>query len=55
MGGDGRGRVVEKAVENVLSKGLRTKDLIQVSGVKPVSTSEMGGAIVDSLEEFHKS
>ncbi|MEE2773553.1 MAG: 3-isopropylmalate dehydrogenase [Pseudomonadota bacterium] len=46
---------VEKAVENVLSKGLRTKDLIQVSGVKPVSTSEMGGAIVDSLEEFHKS
>ncbi len=47
--------LIEKAVENVLSRGLRTKDLIQMSGGTPVSTSQMGDAILDSLEEFHKS
>ncbi len=40
---------VEQAVETVLANGLRTADLIGAEGVAPVSTSEMGDAIVAAL------
>jgi 3-isopropylmalate dehydrogenase len=43
---------LEQAVQKVLSKGLRTKDLMQASGGKEVSTAQMGDAILNSLEEF---
>ncbi len=43
---------LEKAVEKVLADGLRTKDLIQVSECKEVSTSEMGDAILNNLEKM---
>jgi 3-isopropylmalate dehydrogenase len=42
---------LEKAVQSVLSKGFRTKDLMQASEGKEVSTSQMGDAILNSLEE----
>ena len=41
---------LEKAVEAVLAKGLRTADLMGPEGGKPVSTSEMGDAIVAALD-----
>ncbi|MGE4326309.1 MAG: 3-isopropylmalate dehydrogenase [Pseudodonghicola sp.] len=41
---------LEKAVEKVLADGLRTADLLGEEGVKPVSTSEMGDAIVAALD-----
>ncbi len=41
---------LEQAVEAVLAKGLRTADLLGEEGVAPVSTSEMGDAIVAALE-----
>jgi 3-isopropylmalate dehydrogenase len=41
---------LEKAVEQVLADGLRTADLLGEEGVQPVSTSEMGDAIVAALE-----
>jgi 3-isopropylmalate dehydrogenase len=40
---------LEKAVEDVLADGLRTADLLGEEGVTPVSTSEMGDAIVAKL------
>ncbi|MFT3975259.1 MAG: 3-isopropylmalate dehydrogenase [Amaricoccus sp.] len=40
---------LEAAVERVLADGLRTADLIGPGGGKPVSTSEMGDAIVAAL------
>ncbi len=40
---------VEQAVEQVLADGVRTADLLQAEGQKPVSTSEMGDAIVAAL------
>ncbi|MEM1428215.1 MAG: 3-isopropylmalate dehydrogenase [Pseudomonadota bacterium] len=40
---------VERAVEAVLADGLRTADLIGEEGRAPVSTAEMGDAIVDKL------
>ena len=43
---------LENAVQNVLSQGLRTKDLIQASEGKEVSTSQMGDAILNSLEKM---
>jgi len=42
---------VEKAVEEVLAQGLRTADLLGEEGVTPVSTSEMGDAILAALDE----
>ncbi|WP_158965421.1 3-isopropylmalate dehydrogenase [Chachezhania sediminis] len=42
---------LEKAVEAVLAKGLRTADLLGEEGVQPVSTGEMGDAIVAALDE----
>ena len=42
---------LENAVEKVLADGLRTADLLGEEGVQPVSTSEMGDAIVAALSD----
>ena len=42
---------LEEAIENVLSKGARTHDLLGEKGITPLSTSEMGDAILDALTE----
>jgi 3-isopropylmalate dehydrogenase len=44
--------ILEKAVEQVLAKGLRTKDLIQSTEGQEVSTSQMGDAVLNTLEEM---
>ncbi|KAB7614512.1 3-isopropylmalate dehydrogenase [Amylibacter sp. SFDW26] len=41
---------LEKAVETVLAKGIRTGDLMMADGGTPVSTTEMGDAIIAELE-----
>ena len=41
---------LESAVEQVLAQGLRTSDLIGEAGSEPVSTSEMGDAILATLD-----
>ncbi|MDU9003098.1 3-isopropylmalate dehydrogenase [Sedimentitalea todarodis] len=41
---------IEKAVEKVLADGLRTADLIGEEGVEPVSTEQMGDAILAALD-----
>ena len=41
---------VEGAIEKVLADGVRTGDLMQADGGTPVSTSEMGDAIVAALD-----
>jgi 3-isopropylmalate dehydrogenase len=41
---------LEAAVEKVLADGLRTADLLGEDGVQPVSTSEMGTAILAALD-----
>jgi len=41
---------LEAAVEKVLADGLRTADLLGEDGVQPVSTSEMGDAILAALD-----
>ena len=43
--------MIEKAIQNVLSKGLRTPDIKQ-GAVKVVSTSEMGQAVIDELTKL---
>ena len=43
---------LETAVQDVLAQGLRTKDLMQSSDGKQVTTSEMGDAILSSLEQM---
>ena len=40
---------LEKAVQDVLDEGLRTKDIIS-KGMKEVSTSAMGAAIISKLK-----
>ncbi|MEM1342380.1 MAG: 3-isopropylmalate dehydrogenase [Pseudomonadota bacterium] len=42
---------LEAAVEHVLAQGLRTADLLGEEGAMPVSTSEMGDAIVAALAQ----
>ena len=42
---------LEQSIENVLSKGARTHDLLGEEGVTPLSTSEMGDAIVEALTD----
>ncbi|MGK7651066.1 3-isopropylmalate dehydrogenase [Roseovarius sp. B08] len=42
---------LEAAVEKVLADGLRTADLLGEEGVEPVSTSQMGDAIVAALSD----
>jgi 3-isopropylmalate dehydrogenase len=41
---------VEKAVEKVLADGVRTADLMGPEGGTPVSTSQMGDAIIAALD-----
>ena len=41
---------LEAAIETVLAQGKRTADLLGEEGVTPVSTTEMGDAILDALE-----
>ena len=41
--------ILEKAVQDVLDEGLRTKDIIS-KGMKEVSTSTMGDAIISKLQ-----
>ena len=41
---------LEKAVETVLAQGLRTADLMGPEGGTPISTAEMGDAIVRALD-----
>ena len=41
---------LEQAVETVLADGLRTADLLGEEGATPVSTAEMGDAIVTALD-----
>jgi 3-isopropylmalate dehydrogenase len=41
--------LVEKAIAQVLHKGLRTADIMQ-DGMRKVSTTEMGAAIIEQLE-----
>ena len=43
--------LLEQAVDQVLAKNIRTTD-IAAAGIKPVSTSEMGSALLESLEEI---
>lgn len=41
---------LEKAIEKVLSDGVRTADLMGEEGGTPVSTSQMGDAILEALD-----
>jgi len=42
---------IEVAVESVLAEGIRTADLLQAEGGKPVTTSQMGEAILRALDQ----
>jgi len=42
--------LLEHAVSNVLAEGFRTGDIMQ-PGCKPVSTTEMGEAVLDALSQ----
>ncbi len=42
---------LEAAIEKVLADGVRTGDLLAEEGVEPVSTTEMGDAILAALDE----
>ena len=46
---DKEANIVENAVQEVLDEGLRTKDII-TKGMKEVSTSQMGDAIISKLK-----
>ena len=41
---------LEAAIEKVLADGVRTADLLQAEGETPVSTSEMGDAVIAALD-----
>ena len=41
--------ILENAVQEALDEGLRTKDIIS-KGMKEVSTSQMGDAIISKLK-----
>ncbi|OBY28586.1 3-isopropylmalate dehydrogenase [Leisingera sp. JC1] len=41
---------LETAVEKVLADGVRTADLLASEGVEPVSTSQMGDAVIAALD-----
>jgi 3-isopropylmalate dehydrogenase len=58
---DGEADLVERAVENVLTAGYRTADLLTAGiddkaaaakGLKKVGTQEMGDAIVTELDRL---
>lgn len=40
---------LENAIQSVLASGIRTPDLMQIVGDVPVSTTEMGEAVIDAL------
>ncbi len=42
---------LERAIETVLARGVRTSDLLQVEGSDPATTSGMGDAVLAALEE----
>ncbi len=42
---------LEKAVEAVLAKGIRTPDLMQAEGGTPATTTQMGDAVLTALDE----
>ena len=44
---------VEAAVEKVLADGVRTGDLLNDAGVTPVTTSQMGDAVIAALNASH--
>ena len=46
---DKEAEALEKAVQDVLNDGLRTKDILS-NGTKEVSTSQMGDAIISKLQ-----
>ena len=46
---DKEANAIEKAVQSVLNEGLRTKDILS-KGMKEVSTSQMGDAIISKLQ-----
>ena len=46
---DSQADALEKAVQDVLNDGLRTKDILS-KGMKEVSTSVMGDAIISKLQ-----
>ena len=46
---DKEAEALEKAVQSVLNEGLRTKDILS-KGMKEISTSEMGDAIISKLQ-----
>ena len=46
---DKEANILENAVQEVLDEGLRTKDIIS-KGMKEVSTSQMGDAIISKLK-----
>ena len=46
---DNEAQALEKAVQNVLNDGLRTKDILS-DGMNEVSTSQMGDAIISKLQ-----
>ena len=46
---DKEANILEKAVQDILDDGLRTKDIIS-KGMKEVSTSQMGDAIISKLK-----
>jgi 3-isopropylmalate dehydrogenase len=46
---DNEADALEKAVQDVLNDGLRTKDILS-EGMKETSTSEMGDAIISKLQ-----
>jgi 3-isopropylmalate dehydrogenase len=41
--------LMERAAAEVLNQGIRTPDIAMGSDVKPVSTSEMGSALIDAM------
>ena len=51
--GEGATRV-EKAVEKVLADGVRTADLMGPAGGTPVSTSQMGDAVIAALNALNR-
>ena len=46
---DKEAEALEKAVQDVLNDGLRTKDILS-KGTKEVTTSQMGDAIISKLQ-----
>ena len=42
---------LEQAIDAVLARGIRTPDLMQAQDMQPVTTSDMGDAILEALHE----